>query len=194
MTTDTAQHSSENTLVSILCKEPWTWDSMNANEITFNVDGTGKLICRIELNVWIAAIFTWSTTTPEIAPGTTPHDQPSTGGSSHLSQLPITITLTKDRIPTLGSADMSNYTINEALLTDDAFLPKSYIVSLEKGRFITAFDQLGEPRRLEYTPEYALRLTFDRSPYPPREEWRRPEGAPDAMKFWEWREFCGGKL
>ncbi|TFL04960.1 hypothetical protein BDV98DRAFT_601408 [Pterulicium gracile] len=119
MTTDTAQHSSENTLVSILCKEPWSGDSIN---------------------------------------------------------------------------DMSNYTINEALLTDDAFLPKSYIVSLEKGRFITAFDQLGEPRRLEYTPEYALRLTFDRSPYPPREEWRRPEGAPDAMKFWEWREFCGGKL
>jgi hypothetical protein len=35
---------------------------------------------------------------------------------------------------------------------------------------------------------------FDKLPYPPRKEWREPEGAPDAMKMWEWKEFCARSL
>lgn len=38
-------------------------------------------------------------------------------------------------------------------------------------------------------PRYSLRALFDTSPYPPSEEWRRPEGGPDSNAFWGNREF-----
>lgn len=44
---------------------------------------------------------------------------------------------------------------------------------------------------MEWYPTFALRLTFDRAPFPGREEWRRPEGAPDVFEFWEWNIFLG---
>lgn len=32
------------TVLSVLCSEPWRWDSFASSEITFNQDGTGKVI------------------------------------------------------------------------------------------------------------------------------------------------------
>lgn len=89
-------------------------------------------------------------------------------------------------------------------LRDEAFAPKTYAVTLEKGRFI-------EPCRAFYKKPYVLfqkawdrtrpdrfksRITFDRSPYPPLEEWR-PEtieksslsSTLDHHHVWEYREF-----
>jgi hypothetical protein len=110
-----------------------------------------------------------------------------------ISQFDIELTLTKRRIPKLGNAEMHNYKINESLLTDDAFLPKTYTVRLEKGEFITPYDAM-RTEEIPNTPAFALRLVFDKSPYPPRDEWKEPDGAPDAIKFWEWKEFCGRQL
>jgi hypothetical protein len=73
-------------------------------------------------------------------------------------------------------------------LTDDAFQPKSYSIRIEKGNFTEpSFVGSESPSR----PRYALRLLFDKSPYPPREEWREPEGGPDSGKFWGHKEFVG---
>lgn len=38
-------------------------------------------------------------------------------------------------------------------------------------------------------PEFLLRLVFDKSPYPPRSEWKKPEGGPDGGQFWDHKEF-----
>ena len=103
--------------------------------------------------------------------------------------------------------------INDALLTDDAFLPKVYTLQLEKGRFRTQYDRFlpNEASWLDSAkwlvekalyggqktaPWYAYKLTFDISPYPPRSEWKNTEGGgvPDAFKFWEWTEFYRDEL
>lgn len=71
-------------------------------------------------------------------------------------------------------------------LTDAAFQPKLYSIRIEKGNFTEpCFAGSESPLR----PRYALRLLFDRSPYPPREEWREPGGGPDSGQFWGHTEF-----
>ncbi|KAB8233202.1 hypothetical protein BDV23DRAFT_146128 [Aspergillus alliaceus] len=180
-----------DTLLSVLTGESWSWDSDDANQITFNKDGTGTLICRAELNVWIAAEFDWKPQDAEcleqridLASNTPKHP-------SLLSQCTIEITLTKRRIPRLGDVDMQKRIINEELLTDAAFLPKQYAIKLEVGQFLSAFDAR---EHVKCAPRFARRITFDKSPYPPREEWKNPDGAPDALKFWEWKEFSCHRL
>lgn len=110
-----------------------------------------------------------------------------------ISQFDIGLTLAKRRIPRMRGPETQRWRINESLLTDDAFLPKTYTVRLEKGNFLTPYDAK-LPGEDQYTPRFALRLEFDRSPYPPRHEWKEPGGAPDAMEMWEWKGFCGGEL
>jgi len=101
--------------------------------------------------------------------------------------------------------------INDALLTDEAFLPKTYTLQLEKGRFRTQYDRLYPTEAgwldnakwlVEKTlyggrktaPWYAYKLAFDVSPYPPQKEWKSPDGAPNTFKFWEWTEFYRDEL
>lgn len=80
--------------------------------------------------------------------------------------------------------------MNEALLTDEAFLTRQYFLVLEKGTFITIDDAKSENR---LAPTYSYRLRFHQSPYPSRETWKDPTGAPDALKFWEWSNFHTGR-
>ncbi|KAK8917677.1 hypothetical protein VCV18_008997 [Metarhizium anisopliae] len=182
----------QESLLSILCSEPWHWDSEDASQIAFDENGTGKLICRAELNVWIAAEFDWQ-----------PHDQQAfsqtvdlgkNDGSPINLKTKIGLTLTRRRIPSIGHADMTKYRINESLLAQAAFKPKTYTITLEKGNFLSPYDARFPEAQTEYTPRFRLRLTFNTSPYPPRCEWQEPQGAPDALKFWEWKQFCSRKI
>ncbi|KAI9830083.1 MAG: hypothetical protein M1826_005076 [Phylliscum demangeonii] len=181
------------TLLSILCGEDgWHWSNYE-NTITFNTNGKGEIVCRAELVVWIAAEFEWKAQSPESFDqvvdvsgiGATRKDpQP-------ISQFDIELTLTKRRIPLMRGPDTQSWRMNESLLTADAFLPKTYTVRLEKGNFLTPCDAMFPEDEDQYTPTFALRLVFDKSPYPPRHEWKEPRGGPDATKMWEWKEFCG---
>ncbi|KAE8376129.1 hypothetical protein BDV26DRAFT_294361 [Aspergillus bertholletiae] len=189
------------TLLSVLTEQSWLWDSEELNQITFDKDGTGRLICRGELSVWIAAEFDWKIQNSECLDqclhisGGYPPRRPSL-----LSQFTLEMTLTKRRIPKLGDADMQEYRINEELLSDAAFLPKQYVIKLETDRFLSGFDYRtrhvtgrfipGFDRRehLKWSPKYALRMVFDKSPYPLREEWKSPDGAPGDFEFSEWKE------
>ncbi|PIG85327.1 hypothetical protein AARAC_002836 [Aspergillus arachidicola] len=178
-----------DTLLSILTGESWSWDPYE-NQIKFNKDGTGTLICRLELVVWIAAEFDWRPQNPEdlsqaIDLPSNPPRRPS-----QLTQFSVEITLTKRRITEQGDV-VNRLVINEQLLTDAAFLPKEYTVKLENGQFLCASD-VG--RRYSDSPRFRTRLVFDKSPYPPREEWRETDGGADANRFWEWREFCSRRL
>lgn len=120
------------------------------------------------------------------------------------SEFEIEITLTKRR-PASWGTKVEKMHINEEQLTEDAFTPKTYSVVLEKGEFrsredLSRFGGDGEGSGSssgaqkpmpDWADKFALRLVFEKSPYPPREEWKEPGGMPDANRPWEWREFCG---
>jgi hypothetical protein len=75
-------------------------------------------------------------------------------------------------------------------LEDNAFQPKVYSIRIERGNFmIPCF--AGSEDRHKPNNRYALRLQFDRSPYPPRKDWKNPEYGPDGCEFWGRKEFVG---
>jgi hypothetical protein len=80
---------------------------------------------------------------------------------------------------------------NEHFLLDDAFRPKVYTVRIEKGDFIAPSGIGRGDGPYTTRPRYALRLLFVKSPFPPREDWRSPEGGPDSTHFWDYVEFAG---
>ncbi|KAI3324343.1 hypothetical protein HD806DRAFT_65943 [Xylariaceae sp. AK1471] len=199
------------TLQSILCGETWVWDSQNSCQITFDANETGKLIFRSEASVFIAAEFDWELALPSSASSPTPSTSTATPTSaltaisidltspslspSQTITLSLKITLSKRRIPYLGDLPTSRIQkLNEDLLHDSAFLPRTYSVRLERGDFIPTADvRRTQPQRAlsDSTLRYALRLVFDPSPYPPAEAWKDPRGGPVAIKPWEFTEFCG---
>ena len=108
-------------------------------------------------------------------------------------QFEIELTLTR-RKPVRKGFDWSRWRINEHNLTDAAFRPKTYTVTLERGgTFLTPWD-VDRDKGIPFMPRFASRLSFEPSPNPPREEWKEPVGAPDANEFWEWKQFCSQKL
>jgi hypothetical protein len=78
--------------------------------------------------------------------------------------------------------------ITELALTDDAFRPEQYTIRIEKGNFIEPC-YVGSSS--SYRPRFALRLVFDKPPYPPRSKGRKPEQGPDDSQFWHHKEFVG---
>lgn len=78
--------------------------------------------------------------------------------------------------------------LNECSLSDDAFRPKSFTIRIEKGDFT---EPIWVGSKDSYRPRYEIRLLFDKSPYPPRAEWKKPEGGPDSNNFWDNIEFVG---
>ena len=145
--------------------------------------------------MFIAAEFEWKPQGPESLEQVIDLSSiSSTRNKPHLiSQLDIELTLTKRRTPSFSTPEAQRWKqINEALLTDDAFLPKTYTIRLEKDNFLAPVDTISQSEN-EFTPRYALRLAFDKSPYPPRHEWKEPGGAPDGLKMWEWKDFVRQK-
>lgn len=154
---------------------------------------TEKLWCRCNFNYWTAAELEWRSIELPRHPSQTveiPGQVTSAAQNKNpklLGQLDLEITLTK-RLPQRGESSIlaKSTMINERSLTDDAFRPKSYTIRIEQGNFI-------EPCYIGYSssdrPRFALCLLFDKSPYPPRSEWRKPEGGPDGGQFWDHVEF-----
>ncbi|KAI1811888.1 hypothetical protein GGS20DRAFT_560817 [Poronia punctata] len=163
-------------LKSTLCQHPWIHDSEGQNKIIFNQDGTGELILRREIPIFIAAQIKW-TLFPPTSATTSATSPPTSTSTSTTEQAEIEITLTPDRLPWISSTRKPK--INDQLLKDEAFLPKRYNIRIERDG--------GEG-------EYEYRLVFlDRGPYPAEECWRDLSGAPGRLRFWEWRDFVGGR-
>ena len=168
-------------LGSLLCQE-WWFDRDHRSWITFQRDGTGQvrffsfppglihhmlirhmliiryqLSCGDENNLFIAAEFQWEVGN---ALDVTLHpDDPGV-----LIQCTLQITLQKQcwdpTIPRRG------YKINEAVLTDDAFLPKQYALTVERGRFATAdyaYAGVSLAEVPSWVPRFAFRLSLSPS-------------------------------
>jgi len=178
-------------LCSILTGESeWVYHS-EGKSIKFKEDGTGELWCCKDGHFWIAAELEWkSIETSENTNEATTTVQ-KTGGPQLLGQLNLAITLIK-RLPRQldSQPGARDYVLNERGLTDEAFQLKKYTISIEKGNFIEPCYIGSSASKLDRS-RYELRLLFDRSPYPPRSEWIRPEGGPDSNQFWNIIEFVG---
>ncbi|KAI0839519.1 hypothetical protein F5Y06DRAFT_24223 [Hypoxylon sp. FL0890] len=174
-------------LYSILSGEKeWCFDT-EGRTIKFNKDGTGELWCRCNFNYWIAAAFEWKSIVSPRNPNQVTSAAQNRKGPQLLGQLDLEITLAKRLPEWVKSSVLEN--ITERSLTDDAFRPKTYTIKIEKGNFML-------PCSIGYgpswdKPRYALRLLFDKSPYPPRSEWREPGQGPDDSQFWDHTEFVG---
>ncbi|KAH6681491.1 hypothetical protein B0J14DRAFT_576510 [Halenospora varia] len=195
-TTDNNSH----TLLSILCSDRWRWDSAGYSAIVFNADHTGELKCASDNSYFMGAKFEWKAKDPN----TRCWQATSTDLSQLQCQFAIEITLQKqDNEGTCESVQTDPaYAflphLQTSRLTDDAFLPKTYTLRLEKGRFTTQCDRLyggktwyGAKKLHPWATWFSFKLIFDPSPYPPRKQWKdtKTSSVPGDTHFWEWNEF-----
>lgn len=136
---------------------------------------------------WIAAHISWTIADRNKADRLISLESDGFSTWRLLGEIEIQVTLKKDVPPRWKSFAG----INERYLLDHAFVPKMYTVRLEKGTFAPYAELM--MRRIRTPSRYGLRLVFDRSPYPPLQEWRVTGGA-EANKVWEWRIFCAREL
>ncbi|KAI0887520.1 uncharacterized protein GGS22DRAFT_110608 [Annulohypoxylon maeteangense] len=177
-------------LRSILSGGDEWYHNSDGRHIKFNKDGTGELWCRSNFNYWILAVIEWKAIKPPHGPSQIvefPNQVPNTVWNKApqlLGHLDIEITLTK-RLPKVAETSVlaQGNGINERNLTDDAFQTRLFTVRIEKGNFV-------EPACIGHSNwRYELRLTFDKSPYPPREQWKDTEYGPDQGQYWNIVEF-----
>ena len=99
-------------------------------------------------------------------------------------EIEVAITLTKRPLKTRPFPD----SWRPPVLSEAAYQQKVYHLRLEQGRFKVE-------NRTTYGchPMYEYRMTWDRSPYPPLEEWTNNRGV-EAGKYWERKDFYKGEL
>ncbi|OJJ53812.1 hypothetical protein ASPSYDRAFT_50561 [Aspergillus sydowii CBS 593.65] len=177
------------TLLSLLCAENWWWDSGAESYIRFHEDGTGELVARCELCLFIAAHFNWKSDEPDSLTKEidTATSWLHTWQPRDLAQINIEMTLTTRRVQ-LGNMDMRKWKINEDILTTEAFIPKKLTLRLQKGKFMTITDARFVSE-LPCYPVFHYRLFCDPSPFPEQDMWKDAGGAPESIRFWEWRQF-----
>jgi len=128
-----------------------------------------KLYLRIEYSVFIASEFDWKA-------------QSNLDITSFPATIDIDMTLTKRPMDYPRQP-------KENFLEDTAFQPKTYRLQLEEGSFLVT-------GRTSYgaNPTYKYRLLWDKSPYPPLDEWKKMKPLAKAWKFWERKDFYQGEL
>ncbi|KAI1460603.1 hypothetical protein F4805DRAFT_369147 [Annulohypoxylon moriforme] len=178
-------------LCSILTGEDEWYYHADGRHIKFNKDGTGELSCRCNFNIWILAELEWKSIKPPHGPSQIVEfpGQVSNNtwnkGPQLLGQLDLEITLLKQLSKRAkGTIVEKNTLVNEGSLTDDAFRTRQFTVRFEKGNFL---EPVCTDPNLDW--RYELRLLFDKSPYPPRSQWKEPEQGPDSCQFWDMIEF-----
>lgn len=145
--------------------------------------------------MFIAAEFDWTAQNPEILSSEVDTK------SSLVCHCEIEISLTnrysseltpfkEDKLIEVGK-NKGNAAVNSFRLSDEAFNRRKFAIRIEKGEFIT-----GEDKKLGLStwaaPNFAYRLVFDSSPYPPQNMWKEDTwGDPlGKLRLWEWNEFC----
>lgn len=142
-----------------------------------------KLDCRNVFSTHMDAFFDWEPVDPasygQVIDQTTIGSAGKKEDMTRLGTTDLNITLTTRKLTHITSSRM-----NEQWLTDDAFSPKRYTIRLEKGPF-----GLTDSRNNVVQQGYGLQLTFNTSPFPPREEWKSDKGARVQWRFWEACQF-----
>lgn len=105
------------------------------------------------------------------------------------------MTLTRRVMP--EAREYAQEGFNEVHITDAAFRARTYKVQLAKKIFAMADLSMFELRSAPPPPDenscFGMRIVFDKSPYPPVEEWRQDTGSmwigAQSYSFWEFRDF-----
>ncbi|KXL47883.1 hypothetical protein M433DRAFT_142208 [Acidomyces richmondensis BFW] len=183
-----------NALLSILCdQEYWSFDPLASELITFNKDGTGELWCMRETTFIFALNMDWKSLPPPKAE----ESVKTLGITSWWSRKPQVLGKVKLQI-NLNTTDAKSlggpFPIpNEYYLSEAAFRPRIFTVTIEKGNFAPKLwvGKESEGFRLRY----GLRLLFDKSPYPLREGFKTPDKPPvSEYNFDEMDMFVAGLL
>lgn len=104
-------------------------------------------------------------------------------GKKQVSNISVEITLQKQEEDSLASDNgTTRHPFNIHSLHDVAFASKSFTISLSKALF--------KKRGENGNHLYSYCIIFDRSPYPPPDEWKESELGP---RHWAKREFVGVK-
>lgn len=179
---------------SLLCQDGWVYPTTYGNWIVFNEDSTGELHCGVGPSSFICAEFIWKPvgdTSAAVLQQPVDHEKVA---------IDIELTLSKRR-PERGY-ETTLPDLNEVNLTTAAFQPKTYKLQMETGKFTVDkwFCFNSPPNSAESNSGaegietcYDLRVVFDKSPYPPLEEWVEQKNSVDKVirmhKFWEFRDF-----
>ncbi|KAK7981193.1 hypothetical protein PG989_013650 [Apiospora arundinis] len=185
----------KDTALSVLCDpELWGWDERPFCSISFNRDGTGTLRAGSELCVFIAAETEWKLKTAGVLDAPVDLGRSSTKDGSTLGIFDMEITLTTRVHPLLKDHFQDGDLVNEKALTETAFIPKTFNIKLERGHF--AEPALSMTKEQPFRgPKYQFRLVFDKSPFPPREEWTEGGRFPaEQCRFWDCKEFVAGEV
>lgn len=119
----------------------------------------------------MAASFDWKALNPTVLDEEV---RATTGRATKtLAHVSMEITLTDRRCPCPPSWNLNEKTLEHIRLKktrfkDVAFQPKTFTVRLESGRFPLPFmeDSCGVERFSDYAYSYALRLEFEKCPWP----------------------------
>ncbi|KAJ5110973.1 hypothetical protein N7532_001508 [Penicillium argentinense] len=174
------------TISSILAVEPWYYDG-DRQCIKFRVDGTGEIWDGHETAFTLAASFDWRALNP-----TALDEQLAITGSrtaKTLTHLSLEITSTERRCPCPPGWNFDENTLERIRMTtsrfkEGAFQPRTFSVRLESGRFAKPFmeDHGGVEKFGDQARSYALRLVFDRCPWPSLEQYINGSIWRDKMK------------
>lgn len=166
-----------------------------------------KIHCGVGPTAFICAEYKWRTLdnkTADILQETVQnlHEDKAEPGHTQIT-IDIEITLQKN-IPTKEHG-RTLPGINETNLTPAAFQPKVYNLQMAKGKIPPSkwlcFTSPGSSQDEEsadggaefFEASYDLRIVFDKSPFPPLEEWVEQKNGVDRAirlyKFWEFRDF-----
>jgi hypothetical protein len=137
---------------------------------------------------YLSGTFEWKNLKSSIS-----YDSSATTGATTLARLDLEMTLLVDKP---GVTALAGHKGNKFWLNDVAFEPKQFSVTIEEGAFWhPSLRAHLDQKHLFYTKQCPLQLTFDRSPYPPREEWRNPHTMGlESHKYWERNQFCAGQI
>jgi hypothetical protein len=152
------------------------------------------LACR-EFCIYICSEFDWTVQNPDILVSEVDTE------TSLVCQFEIEISLTNrfsdvynplkynEKLDAHGNR--GNAAINTLHLSDEAFACRKFKICIEKGRFITGEDKKKGLSTWSAT-NFAYRLVFDSSPYPPEQMWKIHSWCEPS--FWEWNEFCSQEV
>lgn len=99
------------------------------------------------------------------------------------AEIEIAMTLTKRE-----TIEEDPHRIPHTILSDAAYQQKVYHLQLEKGRY-----EVKDRTTYGYTPVYRYRLLWNKSPYPPLEEWNEKEPA-EGGTYWDRKDFYKGDM
>jgi len=160
-----------NIITTLLCSDTWVWDNDQRCVVRFNEDGTGELLCGVEFTMLIACQIDWEL-----------RSKAEDVATELPAEIDIAITLTKRELKD------DPYGIPHTILSDAAYQQKIYHLRLEKGGF-----EVKDRTTYGYTPVYRYQLLWDKSPYPPLEEWNYKEPA-EGGEYWERKDFYKGDM